>query len=117
MLDDPHTARLELRIPGADVDPHACLAMFLGAALWGVEERLEPPPPVVAPDDGRDALDAPPLPRDLVDASSRFESSTAARELFGPSFVEHVAAAGRAEAAACHRFVSDEERDRYLAHV
>ena len=117
VLDDPQTARLELRIPGADVNPHACLAMFLGAALWGVEERLEPPPPVVAPDDGRDVRDAPPLPRDLVDACRCFEASTAARELFGASFVEHVAAAGRAEAAACHRFVSDEERNRYLAHV
>ncbi len=117
VTDDPQTARLELRMPGADVNPHACLATFLGAALWGVEERLEPPPPVVAPDDGRDARDAPLLPRDLVDAVSRFETSVVARELFGASFVEHAAAAGRAEAAACHRFVSDEERDRYLAHV
>ena len=117
VLDDPQTARLELRIPGADVNPHACLAMFLGAALWGVEERLEPPPPVVAPDDGRDVRDAPPLPRDLVDACRCFEASSAARELFGASFVEHMAAAGRAEAAACHRFVSEEERNRYLAHV
>ena len=32
-------------------------------------------------------------------------------------FVEHYAAARRAEAAACHRFVSLEERDRYVDYV
>ena len=46
VLDDPCTARLELRIPGADVSPHQCLAMLLGAVAWGVEHDLvEPPPP------------------------------------------------------------------------
>ena len=44
VVDHPGSARLELRIPGADTSPHHCLAMFLGAALWGIEERLDPPP-------------------------------------------------------------------------
>ncbi len=91
--------------------------MFLGAALWGIEERLDPPPPVrparrtvVRSGDAA-------LPRDLVEAAERFAASAAARELFGPAFVEHFAASRRAEAAACHRFVSAEERDRYLDQV
>ena len=91
--------------------------LFLGSALWGIEERLEPPPPVRAPDDGRSDSTAVPLPRDLVEAAERFWASAAARDLFGPAFVEHYAAARRVEAAACHRFVSDEERSRYLAQV
>ncbi len=113
---DPRTARLELRIPGADTSPHHCLAMFLGAAVWGIEERLEPPPPVVPPADGR-AGGGRALPRELTEAAERFAASTAARELFGPAFVEHFAQSRRAEAAACHRFVSAEERDRYLDQV
>ena len=62
---DAGTARLELRVPGADTSPHHCLAMFLGAAMWGIEERLEPPPPVVPPADGRArrGCAAPPRPR------------------------------------------------------
>jgi glutamine synthetase len=115
--DDQATARLELRIPGADVSPHHCLAFFLGAALWGIEEGLEPPPPVQAPDDGRERGDVAPLPRDLVHAADCLSESTVARDLFGARFVEHFAAARHVEAAACHRFVSDEERARYLAQV
>ena len=114
---DPGSARLELRIPGADTSPHHCAALFLGSALWGIEERLEPPPPVQAPDDGRSDTGATPLPRDLVEAAERFWASEVARDLFGSAFVEHYAAARRVEAAACHRFVSDEERARYLAQV
>ena len=74
VADDPRVARLELRIPGADTSPHLCLAMFLGAALWGIEQRLDPPPPVVAPADGRARQPVrPALPRDLVEAADRFE--------------------------------------------
>jgi glutamine synthetase len=113
---DTRTARLELRVPGADTSPHHCLAMLLGAAMWGIEERLEPPPPVVPPADGR-AVESCVLPRDLVEAANRFAASTTAKELFGPAFVEHLARSRRAEASACHRFVSAEERDRYLDHV
>ena len=117
VLDHPRSARLELRVPGADTGPHHCLAMFLGAALWGIEERLELPAPVIAPADGRHAPGGSPLPRDLVEAAERFGASATARELFGPPFVEHYAAARRAEAAACHRFVSPDERNRYVDYV
>jgi len=117
VLDHPRSARLELRVPGADTSPHHCLAMFLGAALWGIEERLELPPPVIAPADGRHASGGSGLPRDLVEAAERFSASTTARELFGAAFVEHYAAARNAESAACHRFVSPEERNRYVDYV
>jgi glutamine synthetase len=117
VADDPATARLELRLPGADVSPHHGLALLLGAALWGMEERLEPPAPIDAPDDGRERTDAVRLPRDLMEASERLSASAVARDLFGSHFVDHFAAARRVEAAACHRFVSDEERARYLAQV
>jgi glutamine synthetase len=117
VLDHSQSARLELRVPGADTSPHLCLAMFLGAALWGIEERLELPAPVVAPADGRLAVDRPALPRDLVEAADRFGASETACELFGATFVQHYAAGRRAEAAACHRFVSAEERNRYVDQV
>ncbi len=110
-------SRLELRIPGADTSPHLCLAMFLGAALWGVEHDLEPPPPVIAPADGRGASGAGALPRNLVEASERFGASKEALDLFGPTFVEHYAASRLAEDEACRRFVSVREQRRYLQQV
>ena len=118
VLDHPESARLELRIPGADTSPHHCLAMFLGAALWGIEERLDPPPPVIAPADGRDArrwASAPPRPcrgGGPLRETARRPASCSAR----PSW-STTPPARRAEAAACHRFVSTEERERYVDYV
>jgi glutamine synthetase len=117
VTDDPESARLELRVPGADTSPHLCTAMVLGAAAWGIEQGLEPPPPVQAPHDGREQETCRPLPRDLVEAAQRFSASTVAPALFGAEFVAHYAAGRIAEAQACHRFVSDQERQRYLRNA
>jgi glutamine synthetase len=117
VTDTPGTTRLELRIPGADVNPHMGLAMFLGSALWGMERGLEPPPPIVAPDDGRNDSAGLLLPRDLTEAVERLTKSDDAQALFGTAFIEHYAASRMAEVQACHRFVSNQERDRYLGYV
>jgi glutamine synthetase len=117
VADHPEHTRLELRIPGADTSPHLCTAMMLGAAAWGIEQGLEPPPPVAAPADGRIAGSVLPLPRDLVEAAHQFSESVAAVALFGSGFVDHYAAGRLAEAQACHRFVSAQERLRYLRNA
>src|SRR6202034_698884 len=38
--------RVECRVPGGDVNPYLALAGLVAAALNGVENGLEPPPPV-----------------------------------------------------------------------
>jgi glutamine synthetase len=91
--------------------------MVLGAAAWGIEQGLEPLPPVQAPRDGREERCGRPLPRDLLEAAQRFSESTVAPALFGAPFVAHYAAGRIAEAQACHRFVSDQERQRYLRNA
>jgi glutamine synthetase len=91
--------------------------MVLGAAAWGIEQGLEPPPPVQAPLDAREQDCGRPLPRDLEEAAQRFSESTVARALFGARFVAHYAAGRLAEAHACNRFVSAQERQRYLRHA
>jgi glutamine synthetase len=117
VVDGPAWTRLELRIPGADINPHLCAAMLLGAAVWGIEQGAEAPPPVEAPDDGRQPGTGRALPRDLTEATERFAESEAAHCLFGSSFVTHYAASRMAEARACGRFVSDQERRRYMGIV
>jgi glutamine synthetase len=89
----------------------------LGAAAWGIERGLEPPPPIKAPQDGREQEGGRPLPRDLVQAAHRFSESAVARALFGAQFVAHYAAGRIAEAHACNRFVSAQERQRYLRNA
>jgi glutamine synthetase len=109
--------RLELRAPGADVDPYLGLTMFLGAVVWGVEGGLGLPAPVNAPADGRLDPRSPALPRDLTEAVERFVASDAAVNLFGARFVSHYAASRAAEDEACRRFVPAGERRRYLHQV
>jgi glutamine synthetase len=117
VAEGPESTRLELRIPGADTSPHLCAAMFVGAALWGIEHGLEPPAPIVAPVDGRENDRSDPLPRDLVEAVGNFSASPVARALYGAAFVEHYSKARLVEDRACRRFVSTQERHRYLHHV
>ncbi len=110
----PETTRLEFRLPGADVNPHLGLALFLAAGLTGIEERIEPPPPVTG--DGRTEPPAgtPALPRDLWAASEAFAASARARALFGAGFVERYALSRRHEAQALARAVSAAEKARYF---
>lgn len=107
-------ARLEFRLPGADVGPHLCAAMMLGAGLWGVERGADPGPPVTG--NGRLAPVAAgqDLPTSLEDAARRLRGSAAARAIFGDAFADHHASWCAAESAAFHAHVSAYERARYL---
>jgi glutamine synthetase len=110
----PETTRLEFRLPGADVNPHLGLALFLAAGLTGVEERIEPPPPVTGDGRAEPPAGTPPLPRDLWAASEAFAASARARALFGAGFVERYALSRRHEAQALARAVSAAEKARYF---
>ncbi len=113
----PEHARLELRAPGADTSPHLCLAMFLGAAVWGIEQGLEPPPPVDPPGDGRLVTGPTRFPRTVAEAVDRLLDSSVAVDLFGQAFVSHHAGACLAEDEACRRLVPVGERRRYLSQA
>lgn len=117
VLGDHAGARLEFRIPGADVHPHLGLAMFLAAGLTGLEEKREAPPPVTG--DGRlePPAGTPPLPRDLHAAAEALSASTTARRLFGDAFVERFAASRFHEFDSLRRAVSAAERARYFEAV
>ncbi|MDY0885543.1 hypothetical protein ACFPL7_16550 [Dongia soli] len=81
VTDNANLCRLEFRLPGADVHPHLALAMLLGTGLWGMEQRIEPPVPVIS--DGR--VDVPVgtriLPHDLRLAAEALSGSKVAAGL------------------------------------
>ena len=65
--------RIEHRIAGGDVNPYLMLTAILGSALIGIEDRMEPPPPITG---NAYAMDLPRLPCDWGEAIRLFEEST-----------------------------------------
>jgi glutamine synthetase len=106
------STRLELRVPGSDVNPYLSVAAGLAAGLWGIEQGLELPPIT----EGSGYLDASVerLPRNLQAATARLADSTVAREILGDDFVEHYAATREWEWRQFQDAVTDWELRRYF---
>jgi glutamine synthetase len=114
IMGSPKSTRVEYRIPGADANPYLAMAAVLGAAMWGIKNKIEPNEPLVG-----NAYDqqTPPelnLPRTLSEAAERFAASKEAHEIFGQKFVEHFAETRRWEDREFSKHVSDWELDRYF---
>lgn len=107
--------RLELRLPGSDVNVHLALALMLGAGLDGAARGLSlADAPISGGGPNEIPAAAPRLPADLLEATRRFRASAAARRLFGEPFVAHFSMLCEAEDAALRRAVSAAEVQRYL---
>ena len=107
-------ARLEFRIPGADVNPWLGLAMFLGAGLHGIEQQMEPPAPVTGDGRTHTAPDLKALPHDLWTTAAALDASHTARGIFGARFIDAFVASRRHEFNSLRRAVSAQERARYF---
>jgi glutamine synthetase len=86
------STRFEVRVPGADTNPHLVLAAILGLGWRGVEKKLEiPVPPLGKGEDVGGASDqGVRLAKSLKEATARFIApDSVAREVFGDEFVEH----------------------------
>jgi glutamine synthetase len=114
-METEEATRLELRLPGSDVNVHLALALMLGAGLDGVERDLAlVDEPIGSGGPNEIPPHAPRLPADLLEATRRFRASDKAKRLFGTAFVEHFAMICEAEDAALRRAVSTAEVQRYL---
>jgi len=107
------STRIEIRVPGSDVNPYLAVAGCIAAGLAGVEEKL---PLSDAPVVGSAYVESatPRLPRNLHDATERFAASKLARELFGDEFVDHFAATRELEWRRFQDAVTDWELRRYF---
>ena len=84
--------RFEVRVPGADANPHYALAAILAIGWRGVEKKLEIPlPPLGKGEDTGGASDqGARLAKNLKDANEIFmRKDSIAREVFGDEFVDH----------------------------
>ncbi|HXM43993.1 MAG TPA: glutamine synthetase family protein [Bryobacteraceae bacterium] len=107
------SARVELRLTGADINPYLAMAAALAAGLDGIERKLELPPPTV----NAYSADASALPRTLADATRLFRESRVAREWLGEQFVEHYASTREWEVRQYEKAVTDWELARYFESV
>ncbi len=103
VLEHAEHARIEIRVPGADVHPHLVLAGMLAAGRMGLEADMEPTA-VCAGDAARDSTPSgPDFPHSLPDAIAQWRGSALAAQCFGAGFVDAYA---RSREWQWHRFMS-----------
>jgi glutamine synthetase len=106
--------RVEYRVAAADINPYIALAAAIGSGLWGIENHIEPGPPMTGNAYEAKLPQERSLPRTLWDAAQRLKESRAARALFGDAFVEHYAGTREWEERAFRRAITDWEMQRYF---
>lgn len=110
--------RIEFRQTAADLNPYVAMAACIASGLYGIEHRIEPPPPTRG--DASDATaDASrkPLPRTLAEAVRLLAESTRAREILGESFIDHYVRTRDWEVRQYDRAVTDWELKRYFEAI
>jgi glutamine synthetase len=103
---------VEDRFPGGDMNAYLTYAAMIGAGLWGIEKKLEPPDEFKG--NGYVAKGVPRMPRALYEAIAELEASKAAPKIFGQDVVDHYLNAARVEQELYDSIVHDWDRERYL---
>lgn len=109
--DNHKTMRIEHRVAGADASPHLVVAAIVAGMLYGIENGLEAPPPVVG--DAYKQHD-PQLPNSWPDALDRFSQSAFIREYLGTEFQRIYASTKQQEIAEFAKHVTPLEYQSYL---
>ncbi|EEB06791.1 glutamine synthetase [Schizosaccharomyces japonicus yFS275] len=116
-LRDTH---LEIRIPGADAQPHLVLAAILAAGYYGIETNAEIPFPPIGPFSAPQKLDAAverltQMPKSLGEAIEVFRApNSMARKLLGDGFVNYYSENRLAELNEWNKTVGSWEQLRYM---
>jgi glutamine synthetase len=111
--------RIELRMPDPSCNPYLALAAMLRAGLDGIEQNLDPGPPITKniytmSHRERRHLRISELPGNLSEALDELEKSALMRDTLGDHIFDHFVAAKREEWDSYIRHVSPWEIDRYL---
>ncbi len=109
------TTRVEYRLSGADANPYLAMAACLASGLYGIEHRLEPPPPVSGNAYADETL--PLLPSNLAVATECLNRSEAARQYLGDTFVDHYVMTRDYEVRCYEKAVTDWELRRYFEAI
>jgi len=102
-------ARMENRLPGADVNPYLALAAMIAGGLHGIENELPLGDELVG---NAYTADLPEVPKTMAAAREAFASSRIAREALGDDVVDHYVNMADVELAAYQAAVTDWELRR-----
>ncbi|MCC7035470.1 MAG: type I glutamate--ammonia ligase [Acidobacteria bacterium] len=113
------STRIELRLPDPACNPYLALAVMLRAGLDGIDQQIDPGPPVnkniyKMSHRERRHLRIDDLPANLSEALDEFEKDDLVRDTLGEHIFQHFLEAKREEWADYIRHVSPWEMDRYL---
>jgi len=111
----PSSTRLEYRQTAADINPYIAIATCLAAGLYGIEKKLEAPPP--GKGDTSLSADHKALPRTLKEATAWLKESQGAREILGDPFVDHYVITREWEVRQFERVVTEWELKRYFESI
>ncbi|WP_210527094.1 glutamine synthetase family protein [Rubellimicrobium arenae] len=106
--------RVEHRVAGGDVNPYLFLAAVLGSALVGIEDNLQPPPPIMGNAYEQDLLQIPDTWEQAIDA---FETSGIARRIFPAQLIENLVMTKRQELHYMAELTPRQQLELYLDTV
>ncbi|KAH8827026.1 hypothetical protein DL96DRAFT_1605208 [Flagelloscypha sp. PMI_526] len=115
----PSASRLEVRIPGADVNPYFAMSAIFALGLRGIEKKLAltiPPISQFSPEDRKNGK-VQMLPVSLEAAAARMmgkDSIAREENVFGNEFVEHFGGTREHEVKLWNEAVTSWEVERYL---
>ncbi|GAA6059842.1 hypothetical protein JCM10212_003754 [Sporobolomyces blumeae] len=119
-MADPRATRLEVRVPGADMNPYMVFSAVLALGLRGIKNKIELTRPPISTRGLKDGsasseIKLERLPKNLLAATERFMApGSLAREVLGNEFVEHYGATRLNEWNVFSQAVTDWELKRYL---
>ncbi len=110
----PAARRIEHRVAGADVNPYLLLAAILGAALTGLEDSHEPPPPLSG---NLYEADVPRLPASWEEAIRAFGESDRMARILPRELIRNLVLTKRQELATIGDLPGEEQVMLYLDRV
>ncbi|OWY04208.1 MULTISPECIES: glutamine synthetase family protein [Thioclava] len=110
----PQARRIEHRVAGGDVNPYLMIAAILGAALIGIEDKMEAPEPIKG---NAYALDLPQMPTDWEEAIDAFQNCEIMPRIFDRELITNFAMTKRQELHYMAELSDQEQTELYLDTV
>jgi glutamine synthetase len=111
---NPAARRIEHRVAGGDVNPYLTVAAILGAALMGIEDRIEPQAPITG---NAYDLDLPQVPTDWGQAIEIFANSPLMPRIFPAELIRNLTLTKRQELHYMAELSPSEQVEIYLDTV
>ncbi|KAI7855532.1 hypothetical protein BDC45DRAFT_549446 [Circinella umbellata] len=114
----PNGTRLEMRVPGADINPHLAIGAVLKCGIWGIKTNQTLPCGSWEEIKEGKGKEGQPLARTLQEAVTDMDhKSSIARQVLGNEFVDHFVKTRKHEWGLWQNAVTDYELKRYMELV